>query len=149
MPKTTGVKASRQTEENRFGEMTLLRLRVKTLEWVREIPVKDKLIRLSLHMVRRVTGKADLLKIKDDLPTTLRWIRVIGVDHKVDLKKIKIVLPKVKVSLQCKARMIRDHTRWTPEENRTGENPKVEENRKIRLPILHSRKILQYNLHLL
>ena len=70
----------------------------------------------------RVAGKVDLPRIKTDLPTTPRGIRVIGVDRnkvtmahrvagKVDLKKIGVV--QVKANLQWTARwqMIPDPTR--------------------------------------
>jgi hypothetical protein len=92
MPKTTKVTASKQTEENLYGETSPHRLTPKlikaikvvdpTREWVRENPIKGKVIRLDQHKATSRTAiKADLKKIKADLPTTPSWIRVIGVDR--------------------------------------------------------------------
>jgi hypothetical protein len=132
------------------------------MEWVRGNPIKGKVIRLDQSKAIRAAIKVGLKKIKAVLPITPRWIRVIEVDRnkvtmahrvakKVGLRKVKIVLPRARVNPQWTVRWQRilDHTRWPPKENRTGENPKAEENRKTRLPILHNRKILQCNLHLL
>ena len=121
-----------------------------TPRWTRVIGVD----RNKVTTARRADKKVDLPRIKDDLPTTPRWIRPIEVDRnkvttahkadkKVDLKKIRVDQAKANLQWTARWQMIPDHTRCPPKKNRTGENPKVEENRKIRLPIL------QYNLPLI
>jgi hypothetical protein len=87
-----------QTKANLCGEMSPTAIEIKVIEVVDRY--RKWIIRHPKVKASTVSRKADLPKIKDVLPTTLKQTRTIKGVKKAGIKKIRSALPKAKVSPQ-------------------------------------------------